>query len=61
MKIEELLDSIKAKEKELKKLYPANWRVKIQNAKSLTDMQINSEESQMKWNHYYLDNLRKQL
>ncbi len=60
--MDQMLNEIDRVKQELKKKY-SNWRVKVANAKSVTDMQINGNEpgDEMKWHVYFLDNLKEQL
>lgn len=62
MTVDQILTEINKVKKELKKKY-SNWRVKVANAKSVTDMQVESDEpgAEMKWHRYFLDNLREQV
>jgi hypothetical protein len=62
MTLDQILKEIEKTRKDLKKKY-SNWRVKVANAKSITDMMVDSDEvgSEMKWNRFFLDNLREQL
>jgi hypothetical protein len=57
----QILNEIEGIRKDIKKKYPNNWRVKVANAKSITDMQIEDDLTGLKWHRYYLDNLRNQL
>ena len=62
MSLDQILNDIEKTEKELKKKY-TNWRVKVANAKSITDMEIDYDApaGEMAWSRYYLDNLRNQI
>lgn len=61
MTLNQIINEIEVLRKELKKKYPSNWRVKVANAKSITDMEVDDDQTGMKWNRFYLDNLRKQI
>lgn len=61
MTLNQILEEIEKIRKELKKKYPSNWRVKVANAKSITDMEIDDDKTGMKWNRFYLENLEKQI
>lgn len=60
MSFKKIFEEIEKFEREVKRKFPSNWRVKIANAKSITDMEVGKDADPMKWNHYYLDNLRRQ-
>jgi hypothetical protein len=64
MSMNKIFDDIENFESQVKKKHPRNWRVKIQNAKSITDMEVDTDSTPgaiMKWNHCYLKNLKSQL
>lgn len=59
-----IFDEIETLESQVKKKHPSNWRVKVANAKSITDMEVDTDSTPggiMKWNHCYLKNLKSQL
>ena len=60
-RIDKLLEDIDAVKIQLKEKYSSNWRVKIANAQSLTDMEIDDNNNTVPCNSHFLDNLRKQL
>jgi hypothetical protein len=59
--LDAMIEKIDVLEKEIKKKYPKQaGRVKIANAKALTDYEI-SEEHEMEWLLHYIGSLRNQL
>ena len=61
MTLNQILEEIEKIRKEIKKRHPENWRVKVANAKSITDMEIDDDLTGMKWNRFYLENLKSQV
>ena len=61
MTLNQILNEIEKICKEIKKKHPGNWRVKVANAKSITDMEIDEDSTGMKWNRFYLENLKSQV
>jgi hypothetical protein len=60
-RIDKLLEEIDSVKIQLKERYSSNWRVKVANARSFTDMEVDEDSSSIPWNVHFLDNLKKQL
>ena len=63
MTIKQTLKEIEDARMVLKKHYPETWRVKVANAESITDMEVEITDSscEMKWSLVFLENLHNQL